>query len=91
MNATDELRRAFETADAATGGRNFVKLLAVRQAAAMPRAEFDATLRQLRMAGVFTLNSHEGGYSSRLTTDERSAGIQEGGSLLVWIARKGLV
>lgn len=79
---------AFAQVAARTGKRHFLKLADLR--AALPQYstdEFNAGLRELRLADRYTLDSAQGG-AFRLTEDESQAGIQEGGSLLVYVSRK---
>ncbi len=79
---------AFEQMDRRNGSTNFVKLADLRQALAeFSRDEFDAGLRQLRIDGVFSLDSHEGLHGS-LTHEERESGVREAGSLLVYASRR---
>ena len=81
-------RAAFEILDRRNGSTNFVKLADLRDALSeFSREEFDAGLRQLRMEGIFSLDSHEGLHGS-LSDDEREAGVREAGSLLVYASRR---
>jgi hypothetical protein len=81
-------REAFEQLDRRNGSTNFVKLAELRHALAdFSREDFDAGLRQLRLDGLFALDSHEGLHGS-LTHDEREAGVREAGSLLVYASRR---
>ena len=81
-------REAFEQLNRRNGWTNLVKLVELRQAlTSFGRYEFDAGLRSLRVAGEFSLESHEGRHES-LTLDERDAGIREAGSLLVYASRR---
>jgi len=81
-------REAFEQLNRRNGWTNLVKLVELRQAlTSFGRSEFDAGLRGLRVAGEFSLESHEGRHES-LTLDERDAGIREAGSLLVYASRR---
>ncbi|MHB1556300.1 MAG: hypothetical protein ACYC61_02350 [Isosphaeraceae bacterium] len=83
-----EFRSAFEALDRRNGSTNFVKIADLRQALArFTREEFDAGLRELRMDGTFSLDSHEGLHGS-LSDDEREAGVREAGSLLVYASRR---
>ncbi len=85
---TQAFREAFEQLDQHNGWTNLVKLVELRQAlTSFGRSEFDAGLRGLRVAGEFSLESHEGRHES-LTIDERDAGIHEAGSLLVYASRR---
>lgn len=79
---------AFARVDERTGGRNFVKVMDLRkELSRFSRTQFDAGLRELRIADRFTMESAHGG-TVRLTDEERQAGIQEGTSLLVYVSRK---
>ncbi|MGA7496870.1 MAG: hypothetical protein WBX00_09090 [Isosphaeraceae bacterium] len=85
---TQAFREAFEQLNRHNGWTNLVKLVELRQAlTSFGRSEFDAGLRGLRVAGEFSLESHEGRHES-LTLDERDAGIREAGSLLVYASRR---
>src|SRR5205814_8633810 len=76
-------REAFEQLDRRNGSTNFVKLADLRHALSdFSREEFDAGLRQLRIDGLFSLDSHEGLHGS-LTHEERESVVREAGSLLV--------
>ena len=81
-------REAFEQLNRRNGWTNLVKLVELRVGICfLGRSEFDAGLRGLRVAGEFSLESHEGRHES-LTLDERDAGIREAGSLLVYASRR---
>jgi hypothetical protein len=81
-------RAAFDILDRRNGSTNFVKLADLRDALSeFSREDFDAGLRNLRMEGVFSLDSHEGLHGS-LSHDEREAGVREAGSLLVYASRR---
>lgn len=83
-----EFHSAFEALDRRNGSTNFVKIADLRQALSQfTRDEFDAGLRELRMDGAFSLDSHEGLHGS-LSDDEREAGVREAGSLLVYASRR---
>lgn len=87
-----EFARCFESAfnqlDRADGNRNFVKLLAMRQALPQfDRATFDAGLNELRRAGIFTLDAADGGVVT-LSPEERAAGLIELGALLAYVSRR---
>lgn len=80
--------REFERLDRASGGHNYVLLHDLRQALAdYERAEFDAELRELRLSRRFTLDSSDG-RQVRLSHEQLDAGIREGSSLLVYVARR---
>jgi hypothetical protein len=78
---------AFERLDRRNGSTNFVKLSDLRrELAGFGREAFDAGLRQLRLAGKVSLDSHEGLHGS-LTAEDREAGVREAGSLLIYASR----
>lgn len=84
----EAFREAFEQLDRDNGSTNFVTLADLRRALPeFDRVAFDAGLRQLRIDGQFSLDSHEGQTGS-LTPEEREAGVQEAGSLLVYVSRR---
>jgi len=81
-------RSAFERLDRRNGSTNFVKIADLRhELADFSREEFDAGLRELRIDGIFSLDSHEGLHGS-LTDNDREAGVREAGSLLVYASRR---
>jgi hypothetical protein len=83
-----DFARAFERLDRASGKKNYVLLHDLRRA--MPdvdRTEFDSRLKELRLAKVFTLDSPDGRHV-RLTPEQLDAGIREGSSNLVYVARR---
>ncbi len=83
-----EFRSAFEAIDRRNGSTNFVKIADLRRALSQfTREEFDAGLRELRMDGTFSLDSHEGLHGT-LSENEREAGMREAGSLLVYASRR---
>ncbi len=87
-DAAQRFQAAFNALDQETGGRNYVLLHALRRALPdLSRAEFDATLMELRRARRFTLDAAEGRHE-RLTPEELDAGITEAGNLLVYVARR---
>jgi hypothetical protein len=78
---------AFERLDRRNGSTNFVKLSDLRrELAGFGREAFDAGLRQLRLGGKISLDSHEGLHGS-LSAEDREAGVREAGSLLVYASR----
>ncbi|MEL7367592.1 MAG: hypothetical protein AAFN74_01675 [Myxococcota bacterium] len=84
----DAFDRAFNSIDARTGGRNFVKLIELRRAlATYPRPSFDEQLNALRRAGRYSLDAAEGTHD-RTTSEEREAGIIEAGRRLLYCARR---
>jgi hypothetical protein len=83
----DPFEGAFDNLDGRSGGHNFVSLVDLRRdLAAFPRDEFDAGLRELRQAGRFTLSSAQSKHG--ITAEEREAGIEEGGTLLLHVSRR---
>ena len=87
-SVTQAFREAFEELNRRNGWTNLVKLFELREAlSSFGRSEFDSGLRGLRLAGEFSLESHEGRHES-LTLEEREAGIHEAGSLLVYASRR---
>ncbi len=70
------------------GQRSLVKTIDLRgELPAYSPAEFEQGLRQLREADRYSMETDHGGYS-RLSDEERRAGIQEGSSLFVFVKRK---
>jgi hypothetical protein len=67
-------------------GHNFVSLVELRKALPVVPATFDAELRKLRIAGRYTLSAAEGRHG--ITPEERAGGIEEHGSLLLYVSRK---
>lgn len=81
-------RAAFDRLDRQNRSTNFVRLLDLRRALSeFDRERFDEGLRQLRIDDEFTLDSHEGRHGP-LSEEEREAGVQEAGSLLVYVSRR---
>ncbi len=79
---------AFQQLDQQHGRRNYLQVLDLRTALPQfDRGTFDAELRQLRLAGRYTMESAHGGYT-QLTDAQRAAGIQEGSSLMIYVSRK---
>ncbi len=85
-----DFARAFDEVfgrlDRQAGGYNFVSLVELRPAVPCERTAFDAGLREPRLAGRYTLSAAEGRHG--LTADERQAGINEDGTLLLFVSRK---
>jgi hypothetical protein len=77
---------AFDRLDAATGGHNHVSLVDLRRALPVERAAFDAGLAALRRAGRYTVAAAEGRHA--IKPEERTAGIVEDGTLLLFVARR---
>ncbi len=77
---------AFQRIDRAKGGHNFVSLVELRRALPMAPDAFNAELRELRIAGRYTLSGAEGRHG--LTPEERQAGVVEDGALLLYVSRK---
>ena len=80
--------REFERLDRASGNNNYVLLHDLRRALPdIDRTEFDSRLKELRLAKQFTLDSPDGRHV-RLTPEQLDAGIREGSSNLVYVARR---
>lgn len=80
--------RAFERIDRQQGDHNFVLLRALRDALPdVPRDDFDAGLRALRIARRFTLEGSDGRHAE-LGAEELAAGVRDGGTLLVYASRR---
>ena len=77
---------AFQRLNRHYGNHNFVSLVELRRALPLDREPFDAELRKLRVAGLYTLSGAEGRHG--LTPEDREAGIREDGSLLLYVSRK---
>jgi hypothetical protein len=77
---------AFARLDRQLGGHNFVSLVELRRSLAFARDSFDAGLRELRVAGRYTLSAAEGRHG--LTAGEREAGLLENGTLFLYVSRK---
>ena len=69
-----------------TSGYTFLPQPELRRAVPAARATFDAELRQLRLAGRYSLSAAEGRHG--ITSEEREAGIVEDGTLLLYVSRK---
>jgi hypothetical protein len=76
----------FARLDRQAGGHNFVSLVDLRRELPLGRTAFDTELRQMRLAGRYTLSAAEGRHG--LSTTELEAGIVEDGTLLLYISRK---
>jgi len=82
-----QFARAFDRLDHQKGSHNLVSLVELR--AALPqfsREQFDAGLRKLRLESRFGLSSAES--LSGIRPEERQAGIEEAGVLLLHVSRK---
>ncbi|MBI1918066.1 MAG: hypothetical protein HYS12_25520 [Planctomycetes bacterium] len=77
---------AFTRLDQQRGSPNFVSLVDLRRELPVDRDTFDRELRDLRRAGLFSLNAAEG--REGLTHEEQAAAIREEGTLLLFVARK---
>ncbi|HMA96586.1 MAG TPA: hypothetical protein VKP30_28065 [Polyangiaceae bacterium] len=85
---SERVLSTFDRLDRETGGHNYVKLAALRDA--LPestRQELDSVVHSLRRAGRITLDSADGRHA-RLNEAELAAGIVEGGQRLVYVARR---
>lgn len=84
----EAFERAFAKLDHASGSRNFVSLVDLRrELAEFERTEFDQGLRRLRLARRFDLGAAEGRHG--ISAEMRAAGIEEGGSLLLYVMKRG--
>lgn len=78
---------AFDELDRRKGSHNFVSLVELRRRLAdFPRARFDAGLRELRLAGRYSLSAAESIHG--IQPEQRQAGIEEAGTLLLFASRK---
>jgi len=78
---------AFHELDRQRGSHNFLSLVDLRQALArFSREQFDHGLRDLRAAGLYGLSAAEGIHGIR--PEDRDAGIEEAGTLLVYVSKK---
>jgi hypothetical protein len=77
---------AFQEIDRQTGSHNFVSLVDVRRAMPLERTDFEEGLRRLRQAGRYTLSGAEGRHG--ITDEERAAGIQENGAVLLYVSQR---
>lgn len=77
---------AFDRLDRRDGGFNFVNLRDLRRELPADRETFDAELHRLRAAGRYSLSAAEGRHG--VSPEERQAGIDEGGALLLFVSRK---
>ena len=68
------------------GSHNFVSLVALRRAVGVTADVFDHGLRQLRVAGRYTLSAAEGRHG--ITAEEQQAAIQEDGVLLLYVSQR---
>jgi hypothetical protein len=76
----------FDRLDRERGGHNLVSLVDLRRELGVERAAFDAELTKLRRAGRYSLSGAEGRHG--ITTEEKEAGIVEGGILLLYVSRR---
>jgi len=77
---------AFQRLDRQHGAHNFVNLVELRRAVPGTRESFDAELRQLRLAGRYSLSAAEGRHG--LSPEEREAAVLEDGTLLLYVSKK---
>jgi hypothetical protein len=77
---------AFRQLDREAGNHNLVSLVDLRRRLSAGPAQFNAELRELRLAGLYTLSAAEGRHG--LGPQERDAGIAEDGTLLLYVSRK---
>lgn len=84
----DDFVAAFEKLDRESSFRNYLKLLDLRrQLPDYDRSEFDRGILDLCRQRLFGLEGSDGS-TVKLTEEERSAGIMDGGSLLVYCRRR---
>ncbi|MEO6807489.1 MAG: hypothetical protein ABI353_00050 [Isosphaeraceae bacterium] len=84
----EAFRETFAQLDVRNGSTNYVKLSVLRrELPEFGREAFDDGLRQLRLDGQFSLDSHEGSHNS-LSPEDREAGIREAGTLLIYAFRR---
>lgn len=82
------LDSAFRELDQANRGTNFVDILALRRKFPdLSRPQFDAMLREARIAGKFTLNEHEG-LAGKRSKAQRKAVIKEAGTKYAYVSRR---
>ncbi len=86
LDFADAFDAAFNQLDRQKGSHNIVNLLDLRRAVPVARAAFDGGLQQLRRAGRYTLSNAEGRHG--ITADEREAGLNEDGALLLYVSKK---
>jgi hypothetical protein len=77
---------AFERLDRQKGSHNLVSLVTLREEVPVDRPTFDAELHELRRVGRYSLSGAEGRHG--LSPEERAAGIEEGGALLLFVSRR---
>ena len=78
---------AFHDVNRRQGSHNFVSLVDLRQVLArFSREQFDRGLRDLRAAGLYGLSAVEGLHG--IGTQERDSGIEEAGTLLLYVSKK---
>lgn len=78
---------AFADLDRQKGSHNLVSLVDLRRAlACFTREQFDAGLRELRLAGRYGLSAAESVHGVR--PEERAAGVEEAGTLLLHVSKK---
>jgi hypothetical protein len=88
--AQDSLALAFDEAftrlDREAGRHNLVSLVFLRRALTLKREVLDGLLNDLRRAGRYSLSAAEGRHG--IGPEEQAAGIEEGGSLLLYVSRR---
>ena len=78
---------AFDELDRQKGSHNFVSLVDLRRAIPdVSREQFDTGLRQLRLAGRFSLSAAESVHG--ILPEQRRASIEEAGTLLLYLSRR---
>lgn len=86
INFAADFEEAYGRLDRQKGGNDFVSLVDLRRALFYDRETFDAELKKLRRAGLFTLSTAEGRHG--LSAEQQEAGIREEGTLLLSVSRK---
>jgi hypothetical protein len=77
---------AFGEIDRQKGSHNFVNLVDLRRRLPVVREVFDSGLRNLRLAGKYTLSAAEGRHG--ITPEEREAAVVENGSTLLFVSKR---
>jgi hypothetical protein len=78
--------QAFARLDQEHGSPNLVSLVQLRQEVPVGRGTFDEGLDQLRRLGRYSLQGAEGRHG--ISAEERAAGIEEHGHLLLFVSRR---
>jgi hypothetical protein len=86
VDFAQQFEGAFERLNRETGAHNLVSLVGLRQAIPADRVVFDEGLQQLRRSGRFSLVAAEGRHG--ISEAEQEAGIDEEGTLLLYVSRR---